>query len=578
MIRSQWTPTVALADLPTGSATIWRSTAGHRLAMGRVASGDPFAIDDACPHEGYPLSQGEVIDCALTCIWHNFKFDVRSGRCLKGDEDVRHYPVRVVEGIVEVDLQDPDLSLQRRRGRERLHEALGRGRGGAAVREVVRLLSLEEEPEQLLGELAAHDAAHGEWSPGHSLAVAADALRLLPRLEGPQRALAIAQPIDLLVRDHAYRPARPRPEPVAVATDPEAVLSDLRQAVEAEQAERAEAIARGAIQRFGWQQVLPWLSRLCGDHLLSFGHRLIYAIKTEDLLAATGGAHADLLIGRLVTGISWATREEQVPAWAPWRRNLESLDLDRLWQLARPSGPQPRLSRALVQEVLDGRRCSEQEALAAALEQGAPIHDLIRALMAAAAHRLLRMDPSIDADPTVQDGWLDATHRLTYAVALRDAWVRHPHRDLLPALFHSAHWIARSRPLEARNPPTVEPRPAGCAEVLAAIRAGDAEAALAAGAGLLRSDRSGEQLRLRHAVEALATTDAWPAPIVAAHVLKTSIAAYDAAEDLPEPERQLPILAVLRMAASPIRQRFIARQVHDAIGLVTEGRVPRTLS
>ena len=36
------------------------------------ANGRVFAIDNRCPHEGYPLVKGSVnSDCVLTCNWHN---------------------------------------------------------------------------------------------------------------------------------------------------------------------------------------------------------------------------------------------------------------------------------------------------------------------------------------------------------------------------------------------------------------------------------------------------------------------------------------------------------------------------
>ncbi|MEM9492884.1 MAG: Rieske (2Fe-2S) protein, partial [Myxococcota bacterium] len=32
------------------------------------------AIDNRCPHEGYPLSTGALKDGIVTCAWHNWKF------------------------------------------------------------------------------------------------------------------------------------------------------------------------------------------------------------------------------------------------------------------------------------------------------------------------------------------------------------------------------------------------------------------------------------------------------------------------------------------------------------------------
>jgi len=61
---------------------------GKQVALVRVDDERVFAIDNRCPHEGYPLVEGTVKDCVLTCDWHNWKFDLRSGACLRGGEDV----------------------------------------------------------------------------------------------------------------------------------------------------------------------------------------------------------------------------------------------------------------------------------------------------------------------------------------------------------------------------------------------------------------------------------------------------------------------------------------------------------
>jgi len=43
------------------------------LLMG--VKGQIFAIDNRCPHEGYPLSKGFANDnCVITCNWHNWKW------------------------------------------------------------------------------------------------------------------------------------------------------------------------------------------------------------------------------------------------------------------------------------------------------------------------------------------------------------------------------------------------------------------------------------------------------------------------------------------------------------------------
>ena len=38
-----------------------------------------FALDNRCPHMGFPLDRGSVEDGTLTCHWHHARFDLASG-------------------------------------------------------------------------------------------------------------------------------------------------------------------------------------------------------------------------------------------------------------------------------------------------------------------------------------------------------------------------------------------------------------------------------------------------------------------------------------------------------------------
>src|SRR5438874_6111065 len=45
-----------------------------------VADGeDVLALDNRCPHLGFPLHRGSVEDGILTCHWHHARFDLASG-------------------------------------------------------------------------------------------------------------------------------------------------------------------------------------------------------------------------------------------------------------------------------------------------------------------------------------------------------------------------------------------------------------------------------------------------------------------------------------------------------------------
>ena len=100
-MEPNWTAAFPLASLPIGGARVFKA-ADKQLAVFRRDEATVYAVDNRCPHEGYPLAQGTIKDTVLTCAWHNFKFDLRDGRCLFGDEAVRWYPTRVVAGALEI--------------------------------------------------------------------------------------------------------------------------------------------------------------------------------------------------------------------------------------------------------------------------------------------------------------------------------------------------------------------------------------------------------------------------------------------------------------------------------------------
>ena len=39
-----------------------------------------YAIENYCPHIGGPLGLGQVKNGIITCPWHRFRFDLRTGR------------------------------------------------------------------------------------------------------------------------------------------------------------------------------------------------------------------------------------------------------------------------------------------------------------------------------------------------------------------------------------------------------------------------------------------------------------------------------------------------------------------
>jgi nitrite reductase (NADH) small subunit len=93
-----------LDALPPGRPVL-REIEGRRVALVRLGK-TVHALDDACPHAGGPLSEGTVAGGALTCPYHAWVWDLRSGACIAPARGrrVAVYPTRVDAGEVWVEL------------------------------------------------------------------------------------------------------------------------------------------------------------------------------------------------------------------------------------------------------------------------------------------------------------------------------------------------------------------------------------------------------------------------------------------------------------------------------------------
>jgi nitrite reductase (NADH) small subunit/3-phenylpropionate/trans-cinnamate dioxygenase ferredoxin subunit len=66
-------------------------------------NGTYYAMDDACPHQGAPLSDGIVCEKTVTCTWHGWRFSLEDGRWLDSPRTrVTTYPVRVQGDEIQV--------------------------------------------------------------------------------------------------------------------------------------------------------------------------------------------------------------------------------------------------------------------------------------------------------------------------------------------------------------------------------------------------------------------------------------------------------------------------------------------
>src|SRR5215212_9912072 len=99
------------------AASLAELRAAGRLVVGLdrhtvclIADGDDvYAVDNRCPHMGFPLHRGTVCDGILTCDWHHARFDLATGGTFdQWADELRRFPVELDGDDVLVDVTPPD--------------------------------------------------------------------------------------------------------------------------------------------------------------------------------------------------------------------------------------------------------------------------------------------------------------------------------------------------------------------------------------------------------------------------------------------------------------------------------------
>jgi nitrite reductase/ring-hydroxylating ferredoxin subunit len=535
---------LSIDDIAVGTMKMMKVD-GHRVCLVRTRDG-LHAIDHACPHEGYGLTQGELDGDLLTCAWHNWKFRVSDGTCVQGEESVRTHPVTVADdGAVQVTINRPDPAELRPQLFTSLRRGIERNYTGQVARDVVRLLQADANPGELIWEAIAHGAPRAEFGWGHSIASATDCLSMIDLYDGDQRALPIVQGIMGIAETERDRPLNPLPDPTTPAS---ATAQAFRAAIEAERTADAQAFVLAAIERGdGADDLRPWFTTVVSDHHLSYGHGAIYTQKAFELLEMIGWERAATVLPYLVPTLVYGTREDKLPYMRPFVKALAGVDLQALSGFAPVDGWSD--DGTMLDALLGDQRTAPVEATVAALQAGASVDAVLDVVVQAVSERMLRYDVAGEFEFTDDFGWLDITHGLTYANAVR--W---HHRcaaergdgmspDLLRLMLFTtflAQWTGRHEwHTKVAERDDVEP--------------------LGSTIGSYADELQRQSL-----------LDGTTAFIVHAHAVKTSRAAAVEAE---RSGSTLPLDAAARFLAAPKLERFVAATVARSIDFLN-GRTP----
>jgi hypothetical protein len=173
------------------------------------------------------------------------------------------------------------------------------------------------------------------------------------------------------------------------------------------------AIERGD----GADDLRPWFTAVVSDHHLSYGHGAIYTQKAFELLDMIGWERAATVLPYLVPTLVYGTREDKLPYMRPFMKALAGVDLAALSGSAPVDGWSD--DGTLLDALLGEQRTAPVEATVAALRTGASVDDVLDVVVQAVSERMLRYDVAGEFEFADDFGWLDITHGLTYANAVR---------------------------------------------------------------------------------------------------------------------------------------------------------------
>ena len=79
---------------------------GRDVALFRLGA-DVFALDNTCLHRGGPLCEGMIEDDIVTCPWHGWSYQIRTGTMVQDPSvGVAAHEVRIDDDVVSVRLID----------------------------------------------------------------------------------------------------------------------------------------------------------------------------------------------------------------------------------------------------------------------------------------------------------------------------------------------------------------------------------------------------------------------------------------------------------------------------------------
>jgi nitrite reductase/ring-hydroxylating ferredoxin subunit len=401
-----------------------------------------YAVDNRCPHMGFPLQKGSVADGILTCHWHHARFDLESGGTFDPwADDVQTYPTVIEDGIVYVDVR-PNGGNRVAHAKARLWDGLEQDLNLVVVKNVLALLEADIRPAEILaiGGRFGTTYRRGGWAAGLTILTAMG--NLLPKLHADDQALALYHGLVNVASDCAGQPPRFALDPLPERDAPLAadrLQGWFRRFIDVRDADGAErALLTAAASGMPPSTLADILASAATDHFfLDGGHTLDFVNKACELLDMIGWQEATTILPSLMPGLAMARRSEELNSWRHPVDLVALLEPEfaRLPELFAAAGGDPawRAPDALATILLGDDPAAIVTTLSAALAEGAPLTAVSRTVSYAAALRVARFHTSNEFSD-----WITVLHTFTHANAVHQLLHRSASPELLRGVYHAA--------------------------------------------------------------------------------------------------------------------------------------------
>ncbi len=417
--------------------------------------GEVFALDNRCPHMGFPLHRGSVSDGILTCHWHHAKFDLAGGCTLDPfADDVPSFPVEVRDGVIYITPQPVDTDKQTHL-LKKLDEGLEQNIRLVLAKSLIGLDESGASKEVLTRSalFGIRNRASG-WSTGLSILTAMANVR--PSLGPDDRRLALYHGLIHVARSTENQPPNFDLDPLDTSERrPERYVQWFRNFVDSRSGEAAERTLRTAIHiGLPHDVIATMVFAACTDHLyMDEGHALDFANKAFELLEHIGWEHAEAVLPSVVPTLVAASRAEERSSWRhpvnlPALLTAAYAELDSLIDAGRGRLTQWQGHEEVAETILDAEPVEIIRTLCDRISEGVPLQQLSAAVAYAAARRPVHFHISNEFGD-----WDTVHHTFTYTNAVDQAMRRAPGKLLARAVFDGAMSVYLERFLNVPKEP-----------------------------------------------------------------------------------------------------------------------------